>query len=478
MTPPEADRAFRDLATIARRALAFGLDRMNAACNRPARSQEDTSLSEGRPAAPARRGSAFAAVLRVSSGNFLEMYDFFVFAFFAQDIGRTFFPSGDPFAELMSSLMTFAAGFVMRPLGALVLGAYIDRVGRRAGLILTLSLMSLGVVSIALTPGYATIGVAAPVLVVLGRLVQGFSAGVELGGVSVYLSEIATPGNKGFYVSWQSGSQQVAVMFAAGVAIALRSVFAPEQVAAWAWRIPLLIGCLIVPVVFVIRRSLQETEAFSARTRHPSPREVLASIAANWPLVGYGMMMVVMTTASFYLITTYTPTYGREVLKLTPLSGLLVTLCVGASNLLWLPLSGALSDRIGRRPLLIAFTSLAIVTVYPAMTWLVSEPSFERLLVVELWLSLLYGGFNGAMVVHLTEMMPADVRTTGFSLAYSLATIVGGLTPGACTWLIRATGDSAMPGAWMTGAAVVGLSAALLSGARERRLSHASPVRA
>ena len=161
------------------------------------------------------------SVVRVSSGNFLEMYDFMVFGYYATAIGNAFFPSGNPFLSLMLSLMTFGAGFLMRPLGAIVLGAYADQHGRRAGLILTLTLMSLGIISIACTPGYATIGFLAPLLVLIGRLLQGFSAGMELGGVSVYLSEIATPGHKGFYVSWQSGSQQVSVMFAALVGVVL-----------------------------------------------------------------------------------------------------------------------------------------------------------------------------------------------------------------------------------------------------------------
>src|SRR3979411_342354 len=166
----------------------------------------------------ADRSAKIWSVVRVSSGNFLEMYDFMVFGYYASALGRAFFPSGNPFVSLMLSLMTFGAGCLMRPLGAIVLGAYTDRHGRRAGLILTLALMSVGIFSIACMPGYATIGLLAPIFVLIGRLVQGFSAGMELGGVSVYLSEIATPGHKGFYVSWQSGSQQVAVMFAASVA--------------------------------------------------------------------------------------------------------------------------------------------------------------------------------------------------------------------------------------------------------------------
>src|SRR5690349_6029814 len=209
---------------------------------------------------PADRKSRIHAVARVSSGNFLEMYDFMVFGYYAAAIGRAFFPSGNAYTSLMLSLMTFGAGFLMRPLGALVLGAYTDRHGRRAGLMLTLTLMSIGIVSIACVPGYATIGVLAPLLVVIGRLLQGFSAGMELGGVSVYLSEIATPGNKGFYVSWQSASQQAAVMFAALLGVILNRALSPAAMAAWGWRVPLLVGCAIIPFLLRLRRSLQETE--------------------------------------------------------------------------------------------------------------------------------------------------------------------------------------------------------------------------
>src|SRR5271155_1898159 len=207
-------------------------------------------------------------VLRVTSGNFLEMYDFFLYGLFARQISHAFFPSDDPYASLMYTFVSFAAVFAMRPIGALVLGPYIDRIGRRRGLIVTLSIMACGTILIAFVPSYATIGVVAPLLVVLGRLLQGFSAGVELGGVSVYLSEMATPGNKGFYVSWQSASQQVAVVVAALLGYAITNMMAPEVADDWGWRIPFFIGCAIVPFLYMIRRSLQETKEFAARKGH------------------------------------------------------------------------------------------------------------------------------------------------------------------------------------------------------------------
>ncbi len=408
--------------------------------------------------------SPFKAVVRVSSGNFLEMYDFMVYGYYATAIAKAFFPTGNEFSSLMLSLATFGAGYLMRPLGAVVLGAYADRRGRRKGLILTLALMSFGTFSIACLPGYSTLGLLAPLLILIGRLVQGFSAGSELGSVSVYLAEIATPGHRGFYCSWQSGSQQIAVIFAAVIGVAVSLRLTPAQTAAWGWRIPLIAGCAIIPFLFVIRRSLAETEEFLARKIHPSLREIMTSLAANWRIVVLGMMLSTMTTVTFYMITAYTPTFGQTALHLANIDNLTVTMCVGVSNLFWLPVMGAVSDRVGRRPLLIAFSVLSLVSAYPALLWLVSAPSFPRLLAVELWLSLLFGGYNGAMVPFLAEIMPAKVRAAGFSIAFSLATAVfGGFTPAICTWLIHSTGNRAVPGLWLSFAAAMGLAAVYMT---------------
>lgn len=401
--------------------------------------------------------------MRVALGNSLEMYDFQIFGYYAPAIALAFFPSGSAFAGLMLSLMTFGAGFLMRPLGAVLLGAYIDHHGRRAGLLLTLALMAVGTLSIAVVPGYAAIGLAAPLLVVIGRLVQGLSAGVELGGVSVYLSEIATPGRKGFYVAWQSGSQQVSVMFAALLGILLSSTLSDSQLTRWGWRVPLLAGCSLLPLLFFLRRSLEETEAFRTRRHRPTVGMITSSLFANWRLVLLGMLMSTMTTVCFYMVTAYTPTFGTTVLHLAATGNLVVTLCVGALNFVLLPVSGGLSDRVGRRPVLLACTAVALVTAYPALSWLVEAPSFARLLAVELWLAAIYATYNGAMAVFLTEIMPVDVRTSGFSLAYSLATAMfGGFTPAICTYLIHLSGNRAIPGLWLSFAAICGLVAALV----------------
>jgi MHS family citrate/tricarballylate:H+ symporter-like MFS transporter len=409
--------------------------------------------------APSRLGT----VIRLTSGNFIEMYDFFLFGFYAQQIAKAFFPTSSEYAALMMTFATFGAGFFMRPLGAIFLGSYVDRIGRRKGLVLTLGIMATGTALIAFVPGYATIGLLAPLLVLIGRLLQGFSAGVELGGVSVYLSEMATPGNKGFYVSWQSASQQVAVIFAAALGYGLNHALHKDVIADWGWRIPFFVGCSIIPVVFVIRRSLQETQAYLTQKTHPTFAQMMRTLATNWTLVTAGTMLVVMTTVAFYLITVYTPTFGKSVLKLSTEESLLVTMCVGVSNFIWLPVMGALSDRIGRWPIMALCSLLAAVTAYPALSWLIANPSFGHMVMIELWLSFLYGSYNGACIVALTEIIPVQVRTTGFSLAYSLATaLFGGMTPLLSTWLIETTGDKAAPGYWMAGAGAISLLATFL----------------
>ncbi len=413
------------------------------------------------PTASSARAKA-GAVFRVTSGNFLEQFDFFLFGFYATYIAAAFFPASSEFASLMMTFAVFGAGFLMRPLGAVILGAYIDDVGRRKGLIVTLSIMASGTILIVLVPGYESIGLLAPALVLIGRLLQGFSAGAELGGVSVYLSEIATPGRKGFFTAWQSCSQQVAVVIAAALGYALNQWMSASVVADWGWRIPFLVGCMIVPFIFLLRRNLAETEEFAKRKHRPGMREVFNTLAQNWVIVVAGMLMVALTTTAFYLITVYAPTFGKTVLHLSTADSLLVTLLVGVSNFCWLPLGGTLSDRIGRRPVLLTMSGLTLATAYPALSLLVQAPTFTSMLLVLLWFSFLYGMYNGAMVAALTEIMPAEVRVAGFSLAYSLATAVfGGFTPAISTALIQYTGDKAAPGYWMSFAALCALCATL-----------------
>src|SRR3984957_13760316 len=305
-------------------------------------------MSQTSTSQPPQIKSRLGAILRATSGNFLEQFDFFLFGFYAPLIAKAFFPSHDEAAALLNTFGVFWLGALMRPVGAVVLGAYIDRIGRRLGLIVTLAIMAMGTIIIAFCPTYASIGVAAPVIVLAGRLLQGFSAGVELGGVSVYLSEIATPGNRGFYTSFQSSSQQVAIFVAATIGYILNQSMPTATIEEWGWRIPFFIGCLIIPFIFLLRRTLEETPEFLAMKKHPTTSEVFSSAAANWKIIVLGMMIAVLTTTTFYFVTVYTPTFGKSVLKLSSQDALIVTVLVAVTNFIWNPVGGALSDRIGR----------------------------------------------------------------------------------------------------------------------------------
>ena len=404
----------------------------------------------------------FKKILNVTSGNFLEQYDFFLFGFYASYIAAKFFHSENEYTSLMMTFTVFAAGFLMRPLGAIFLGAYVDKVGRRKGLIVTLSLMALGTILITFVPSYDQIGIIAPILVVIGRLLQGFSAGVESGGVSIYLAEISTNKNRGFITSFQSGSQQIAVVFAAILGYGINSILSPEQVGDWGWRIPFLIGCLIIPLIFILRRSLEETEAFKAQKIHPTGKEIFQTMVSNWKIVIAGMLMSAMTTTTFYFITVYTPIYAKRELDLSTTESLLAAVLVGLSNFIWLPIGGIISDRIGRKPVLVGVTILAIFTAYPMLNWLVHHISFTNLIIALSYFSFFFGMYNGSMVATLAESMPLRVKTVGFSLAFSLATaIFGGVTPMVSTYIIEKTGDASMPAMWLMFAATCSLLASL-----------------
>ncbi|PAF42212.1 MFS transporter [Helicobacter sp. 11S03491-1] len=405
------------------------------------------------------------AIFQVSSGNFLEMYDFAVYGFYASFIAQVFFPSHSDFASIMMSFMAFGVGFLMRPIGAIVLGSYMDKHGRRKGLLITLGLMAIGTLSIAASPGYEQIGIFAPILIVFGRLLQGFSAGAEIGGASVYLAEIAPKNKRGFYVSWQSASQQVATLVAGIFGVVLHYYLGDLVVSLWGWRIPFIFGCLVVPFLFIIRRTLDETPEFKARA-HQAPKKFVAmlkNMIENWQVVILGSLFVMMTTVTFYFITAYTPTFANKILHLSRLDSFIVTAIVGLSNLFWLPIMGALSDKIGRKPILVAITILNFVSAYPIMYFLVHHVSFGNLVLVELWFSFIFGSYNGAMVVGLSEVMPPQVRALGFSLSYSIAVaIFGGFTPAISTYLIHITNNNAMPGIWLSVAALCSLFATLV----------------
>jgi MHS family citrate/tricarballylate:H+ symporter-like MFS transporter len=410
----------------------------------------------------AERRAKMGAVIRAASGNFLELYDYLVYLIYATYVANAFFPTNSEFTSLMLALMTYGIASLARPFGALVLGSYSDRKGRRKGLILSLSLMAVGTASIAFTPGYMTIGLFAALFVTIGRLIQGFSLGVESGGVNIYLVEIATPGNRGFYGAWQGASQALGVVAAAAVGVVLTVLISGDQMKDWGWRVPFLIGCAIIPIIFWLRGSLQETEVFKKSRHAQSTGEVMRILLEHWPIVAVGVLLQVFNTTSFYFVGTYTAIFGSQVLHLAPAENLMVAFLVGISSFALLPIFGALSDRIGRWPQAISAPLVMILTAYPMMSWLVAAPSFTRLLLFGLWLSFLYAIYAGTLVPLITEIMPAKVRTSGFAIVISIANgIFGTFTPAISTLLIQMTDNRAAPALWLSAAAAVSFVAAV-----------------
>jgi len=408
-----------------------------------------------------QRKEKMRAVVRASSGNFLELYDYLVYAYFANYIGLAFFPAADELTRLLIALGTYGVASFARPFGAVILGSYMDRKGRRKGLILTLGLMAVGTVSLAVTPTYAAIGILGPIIITLGRLVQGFSLGVEAGGVNVYLAEIATPATRGFYCAWQGSSQALGVIAATGLGVLLTATLTMEEMAAWGWRVPLLVGCLIIPILFWLRRSLHETEVFERSTHARTTGEILRILLEHWQVVLIGILLTILNTTMFYFVNTYTALYG-SLLKLDPLGNFSVALCVGTASFIMLPAFGALSDRIGRWPLLIAAPTLVLFTAYPGMAWLVSAPSLSRLLVIEFWLAILYAMYAGALVPFMVELMPSKVRSSGYAIILSFANgLFGTFTPFIVTMLISLTGNRASPALWLSAAAAISILTAI-----------------
>jgi MFS family permease len=404
---------------------------------------------------------AIKPIVQVAAGNALEIYDFMIYGYYARYIGQTYFPSDNEHVSLMLSLMTFAFGFLARPVGAIVLGAYTDRVGRRKGLIMALTLMSFGIMAVACTPSYASIGIAAPIIVLCGRLLQGFSAGAELGGVVVYLAEIALPKRRAFYTCWQAGSQQFAVMAASLAGITLINCLTPEELGAWGWRIPLLIGCAVIPVMFWLRASLAETAVFVKKKRTPKIGEICTSLVAGWRTILLCMGMVAMATVTAQTTTTYAPTFIKS-LKLGESAGFITLFFVGLSVLFWLPIMATVADRVNRRTMLIVVTLLAAVSAYPMLSWLASGPTVFKFVVFELWFSFIYASYSSVQVATMVELVPAHARTAGYSFAQAVAAaVLGGFTPAICQWLTYTFNDNAMVGVWLAINALISFTAVL-----------------
>jgi MFS family permease len=403
-------------------------------------------------------------------GNALEWYDFIVFGFFAVIIARLFFPAESQYASLLLTTATFGVGFFMRPVGGILIGIYADRRGRKASLLLIIGLMTLAIAMIGFAPTYAAIGIAAPLLVVLARLLQGFSAGGEFASSTAFLIESAPAHRRGFYCSWQMVGQGLAVLTGALLGALITRIFTPEALDSWAWRIPFLFGLVIGPLGLYIRRRLDETEDFLAITRNTGKQQALgAALAAHVRQVLATFGVVVSGTISFYVILLYMPTFARMQLHL-PLDQAFSAQAISlACMIVLIPIFGALSDHIGRKPIMISALVLYFVLTYPLFSWMYANQSFASLLVTQVILCCLLGAMFGPISTALAEQFQAHVRTTGLGTAYNMAVMLfGGFAPFFVTWLIQATGLPTAPAFYVMFGAVAGILAALLLKERAR----------
>lgn len=416
----------------------------------------------------ATKASRARLIFATALGNGLEIFDFTVYSFFAATIGNQFFPATSELTSLLLSVGTFGVGFFMRPLGAIVLGGYADRVGRRAAMMLTIWLMALGTAIIGLCPSYGSIGIAAPLIVLLARLVQGFAAGGEVGAATTFLLESGPLSKRGYFVSWQAASQGAASLLGASLGLFLSRTLSPADLSAWGWRVPFLLGLLIAPVGYYIRRQLDESSIPDETTsRSTTPfvtlfrEHSLTIVLATFFLLG--------GTVSVYVTVYFMPSYISRVMHLSPYIGFL---CAALSSLVMLvvsPFAGKLADRLQRRkPLVLFSTGASTCMTYPVFLLITRAHGTVQILCGTALVTglMCIGGAAGLLLI--LEGFPAKVRASGFSIAYAIAaTLFGGTAQFVVTWLIRTTGNPMAAGGYVTACGVIAFIALLCIKERE-----------
>jgi MFS family permease len=399
-------------------------------------------------------------IVAVVAGNALEFYDFLVYSFFAIQIGKAFFPSANPYASLMLSLATFGAGFLTRPVGSFVIGAYADRVGRRPAMLLSFTLMGAAILALAVIPPYSRIGLAAPVLAITARMVQGFSLGGEVGPSTAYLLEAAPVERRGLVVAMQGASQNGAAIVGSLVGLGLASAMSPAALSDYGWRIAFLLGVTTVPFALFVRRSLPETlhEADRAAPRVP----LAATLKTHARPMILGLLIIGNGTISTY-VGNYMATFAQSTLHMTPAASLAASILpypVGIGGAL---LGGWLSDRLGRRPVMIWSSLLYLLLTLPLFSWIVAARDPWVLAIGMSMLALPGSMATGAFYPAMAESLPKSIRGSGFACVYAISiALFGGTTQLVVTWLIHVTGNPTAPAWYMAGASLVGLVARIL----------------
>jgi len=372
-----------------------------------------------------------------SAGNLVEWYDWYIYAAFALYFAPVFFPEGDRTSQLLNTAAIFAVGFVMRPIGAWIMGVYADSKGRKAGLTLSVSLMCAGSLAIAAMPTYAQIGPFAPALLVIARMMQGLSLGGEYGASATYLSEMAGRERRGFYSSFQYVSLIAGQLIALAVLLVLQFTMSEADLEAWGWRIPFAVGAVLAVVVFYIRRRLAETESFANAKAAGAPRSSGVNLFRDHPREALLVMALTAGgTLAFYAYTTYmqkflvnTSGFGREAASQVMTAALFVFMCLQ-------PLSGALSDRVGRKPVMVTFGVLGMLFTVPVFTALESVESPVAAFLLVMAALVIVTGYTSINAVVKAELFPAHIRALGVALPYAIAnTLFGGTAEYVALWL-------------------------------------------
>jgi len=418
---------------------------------------------------PITRGQVAAAVI----GNALEFYDFTVYTVFADDIGKAFFPSHTPHLGLFLALITFGVGFIPRPIGAIVIGRLADRVGRRPAMLFSFGLMGLAIIALASTPSFASIGIAAPILVVTLRLVQGFALGGEVGPAMAFLIEASPPSQRGLVGSWQSASQSVASLIGGLVGVVLAAVLSHAMLEQVGWRAAFWLGALVLPFGLIIRRALPET-----LHRHEPPSAAhpqRADLLSHAPLFILGLMVIMCFTTGTY-VRLYMTTYARTSLHIGAGVAYGASVVNGAVGLVFTLLGGALSDRFGRKPTMIWPLCIYLLATYPAFALLVRNHDAATLWGVTALISALSSISNGAALIWLTEGLRKEIRGVGIGTLYAVAVAVfGGMTQPLLERLIDITGQPMAPAFYLMFTTAIGLVAmALMKETAPHRLAMAA----
>jgi MFS transporter, MHS family, proline/betaine transporter len=399
-------------------------------------------------------------------GNVLEWFDFVVYGFFAVTIAEVFFPTGDPTVSMLITFGAFGLAYFVRPLGAIIVGGYTDRAGRKAGLLLSIALMMIGTSLMALTPGYATIGIAAPILITLARLLQGFSVGGEFGSAVSFLAEHAGA-RRGFSASWAFATGGMITVLASLFGITLTTLLSHEQLVDWGWRIPYVFGMLVGPAGLYIRAKMFETPEFlEAEKPETMP---ISDLLRRYPLeVVLSLGISIISNASFYILA-YIPTYGVKTLHLPQSTGFTATLIGGLILAIGCPLAGHWSDKISRPLIMVVTCSLFVFTPYLAFYLMAAWPSLATCIIAVAWLQLIKAGYSGVLPSLMSEQFPVETRAIGVALGYSVSvSVFGGLAPLVATWLIAATGDSLSPSYYLMFTALLSLGALIAIQRRAR----------